>query len=470
MCRCPMPPISRSWRCPIPTRSRPPRARSAIAPERADRSRQEIDMPIEILMPALSPTMTEGNLAKWLKNEGEAVKAGDVIAEIETDKATMEVEAVDEGKLGKILVPAGSQGVKVNQPIALLLEEGEDASALTKAATPAPKPAPPPTAAPAPATAPAPKAQQPAAAPPAAPAPITPAGGDRIFASPLARRMAQQAGLDLARLNGSGPHGRIVKADIDAALARGAPAARPAAPPPAPAPAVPVAGLPAFTEQPHSMMRKVIARRLVESKREAPHFYLTIDCNLDRLLQLRQEINGKREKDKISVNDFVIKAAGLALKQVPAANASWTESAVRLYQAADVSVAVATPGGLITPIIRSAETKSLSAISAEMKDLAARARENKLKPEEYQGGTFSVSNLGMFGIREFAAVINPPQGAILAVGAGEQRPIVKENALAIATMMSCTLSVDHRVVDGAIGAEFLAAFKKLIEEPLSMLI
>jgi pyruvate dehydrogenase E2 component (dihydrolipoamide acetyltransferase) len=427
-------------------------------------------MPIEILMPALSPTMTEGNLAKWLKNEGEAVKPGDVIAEIETDKATMEVEAVDEGKLGKILVPAGSQGVKVNQPIALLLEEGEDASALAKAATAAPK-APPPAAAPAPAAAaPAPAAQQPAAAPAPASAPVATAAGERIFASPLARRMAQQAGVDLARLNGSGPHGRIVKADIDAALARGVPAAKPVAPVAAPASAAPVAGLPAFTEQPHSMMRKVIARRLVESKREAPHFYLTLDCNIDRLLHLRQEINAKREKDKISVNDFVIKACALALKQVPAANASWTENAVRLYQGSDVSVAVATPGGLITPIIRSAETKSLSAISTEMKDLAARARENKLKPEEYQGGTFSVSNLGMFGIREFAAVINPPQGAILAVGAGEQRPIVKDNALAIATVMSCTLSVDHRVVDGAIGAEFLAAFKKLIEDPLGMLI
>jgi pyruvate dehydrogenase E2 component (dihydrolipoamide acetyltransferase) len=422
-------------------------------------------MPIEILMPALSPTMTEGNLAKWLKNEGEPVKPGDVIAEIETDKATMEVEAVDEGKLGKILVPAGSQGVKVNQPIALLLEEGEDASALGKAATAAPKPAAPSAATPAPI------AQQPAAAPTPAPAAMGAATGDRVFASPLARRMAQQAGLDLARLNGSGPHGRIVKADIDAALARGAPAAKPAAAPPAaPAPTAPAFGLPAFTEQPHSMMRKVIARRLVESKREAPHFYLTLDCNIDRLLQLRQEINGKREKDKISVNDFIVKASALALKQVPAANASWTENAVRLYHAADVSVAVATPGGLITPIIRGADSKSLSAISAEMKDLAARARENKLKPEEYQGGTFSVSNLGMFGIREFAAVINPPQGAILAVGAGEQRPIVKDNALAIATMMSSTLSVDHRVVDGAIGAEFLAAFKKLIEDPLGMLI
>jgi pyruvate dehydrogenase E2 component (dihydrolipoamide acetyltransferase) len=427
-------------------------------------------MPIEILMPALSPTMTEGNLAKWLKKEGEPVKPGDVIAEIETDKATMEVEAVDEGTLGKILVPEGSQGVKVNQTIALLLGEGEDQSALAKAPAPAaPKPAAPaaaPQAGPKAAPTPPPPPPQPAAAP-------TPAArdGDRVFASPLARRMAQQAGLDLARINGSGPHGRIVKADVDAALARGLPATpvAPAAKAP-PAPPVPVAGLPAFTEVPHSMMRKVIARRLSESKRDAPHFYLTIDCNIDRLLQLRQEINARREKDKISVNDFVIKASALALRQVPASNASWTENAVRLYQAADVSVAVATPGGLITPIIRNADSKTLSAISGEMRDLAARARENKLKPEEYQGGTFSVSNLGMYGIREFAAVINPPQGAILAVGAGEQRPIVKDNALAIATMMTATLSVDHRVVDGVIGAEFLAAFKKLIEDPLTMLI
>jgi pyruvate dehydrogenase E2 component (dihydrolipoamide acetyltransferase) len=428
-------------------------------------------MPIEILMPALSPTMTEGNLAKWLKKEGEPVKPGDVIAEIETDKATMEVEAVDEGKLGKILVPEGSQGVKVNQTIALLLEEGEDASALAKApAAAATKPAAAP--APAPTASPAEKAA-PAAQPTSGPAPKAPAEatGERVFASPLARRMAHQAGLDLARVNGSGPHGRIVKADIDAALARGVPAAPAAKPAPgAPPPVAPAVGLPAFTEVPHSMMRKVIARRLTESKRDAPHFYLTIDCNIDRLLQLRQEINAKREKDKISVNDFVIKAAALALRQVPASNASWTENAVRLYQAADVSVAVATPGGLITPIIRNADTKTLSVISGEMRDLAARARENKLKPEEYQGGTFSVSNLGMFGIREFAAVINPPQGAILAVGAGEQRPIVKDNALAIATMMTATLSVDHRVVDGVIGAEFLAAFKKLIEDPLTMLV
>jgi pyruvate dehydrogenase E2 component (dihydrolipoamide acetyltransferase) len=278
--------------------------------------------------------------------------------------------------------------------------------------------------------------------------------------------MAQQAGLDLSRVNGTGPHGRIVKADIDAALARGAPApGAPAAK--APPPAV---GLPRFTEIPHSMMRKTIARRMSEAKREAPHFYLTIDCNIDRLLQLRQEINAKREKDKISVNDFVIKAAALALKQVPAANASWTDEVIRRFEAADISVAVAIPGGLITPIIRGAEAKTLSAISSEMKDLAGRAREGKLKPEEYQGGTFSVSNLGMYGIREFAAVINPPQGAILAVGAGEQRPIVKDGALAVASMMTCTLSVDHRAVDGAVGAEYLAAFRKLIEDPLTMLI
>jgi pyruvate dehydrogenase E2 component (dihydrolipoamide acetyltransferase) len=441
-------------------------------------------MPIEILMPALSPTMTEGNLAKWLKKEGEAVKAGDVLAEIETDKATMEVEAVDEGTLGKIVVPAGAQGVKVNEVIALLLEEGEDASALGKAPAKAAPSAPPPAAAAAPSAAPvAAAAAAPAAAPtpvaapakpqPAAPAPAT-SNGERVFASPLARRMATQAGLDLARLTGSGPHGRVVKADIDAALTRGVPGAPAPAPAPTqpgtPAPAAPVVGLPAFTEQPHSMMRKTIARRLVESKRDAPHFYLTIDCNIDALLKLRQDINAKREKDKISVNDFVIKAAALALKVVPTANASWAENAVRLYQAADISVAVATPGGLITPIVRSADTKSIGTISAEMKDLAARAREAKLKPEEYQGGTFSVSNLGMYGIREFAAVINPPQGAILAVGAGEQRPIVKDGALAIATMMSCTLSVDHRVVDGVIGAEFLAAFKKLVEDPLNLLI
>ena len=439
-------------------------------------------MPIKILMPALSPTMTEGNLAKWLKAEGEAVKPGDVIAEIETDKATMEVEAVDEGTLGKILVPAGAQAIKVNEPIALLLTEGEDAGALAAAAAPAPaappaKAPPPPVAAP-PAAAPAPSAAPPPAAAPvaAAPAAAAPAAGatERRFASPLARRMAAAAGLDLAAVAGSGPNGRIVKSDIEAALARG-PAARPAAQPAAAAapaaPAPSVVGLPPFTEVPNSQTRKVIARRLGESKRDAPHFYLSIDCEIDQLLKIRQELNGRAgDKYKLSVNDFVIRASALALKQVPAANASWTDAAIHLYHQADVSVAVATPGGLITPIIRGADAKGLAAISNEMKELAGRAREGKLKPEEYQGGTFSVSNLGMYGIKTFAAVINPPQGAILAVGAGEQRPVVKDGALAIATMMTCTLSVDHRVVDGAVGAEFLAAFKKLVEDPLTMLL
>lgn len=426
-------------------------------------------MPINILMPALSPTMTEGTLAKWLKKEGEPVQAGDVIAEIETDKATMEVEAVEEGRLGRILVPEGTEGVKVNEVIALLLEEGEDESAL-QAAAGKPTPQGPPA-----------KAEQaperPAAPPPPAAAAKPPRGderdGERIFASPLARRMAAQAGLDLSGIAGSGPHGRIVKADIDAALAKApagrkpeaAPAAREAA-----AAAAPPDGLSPYIEQPISSMRRIIARRLTEAKREQPHFYLTIDCEIDRLLEMRKELNAKSDRYKLSVNDFVIRAAALALKQVPAANASWTESAVRLYQSADISVAVAIPNGLITPIVRRAEQKGLAEISNEMKDLAARAREGKLKPEEYQGGTFSVSNLGMYGIREFAAVINPPQGAILAVGTGEQRPIVREGALAIATIMTCTLSVDHRVVDGVIGAEFLAAFRRLIEDPLTMLL
>ncbi|WP_119458669.1 pyruvate dehydrogenase complex dihydrolipoamide acetyltransferase [Rhodospirillaceae bacterium SYSU D60014] len=439
-------------------------------------------MPIKVLMPALSPTMTEGNLAKWHKQEGDAVQPGDVIAEIETDKATMEVEAVDEGKLGKILVPEGSEGVKVNAVIALLLEEGEEESALKdgggvaapvetpKAAPPEePKPSPEPAKAEAPAPAPAPAK---AGAPESAPAPRHD-GEDRVFASPLARRMAAQAGLDLTGVTGSGPNGRIVKTDIDAALSRPETRAE-ARPEPAPAEAPAAAreaGLPAFTEQPNSNMRKVIARRLSEAKREAPHFYLTIDCEIDALLKIRQDLNGRADgKYKLSVNDFVIRASALALRQVPAANASWTEAAIRLYQSADISVAVAIPNGLITPVVRNADAKGLAEIANEMKDLAGRAREGKLKPEEYQGGTFSVSNLGMYGIREFSAVINPPQGAILAVGAGEQRPIVRDGSLAVATVMSCTLSVDHRVVDGATGAEFLAAFKRLIEDPLTMLL
>jgi pyruvate dehydrogenase E2 component (dihydrolipoamide acetyltransferase) len=440
-------------------------------------------MPINILMPALSPTMTEGNLARWLKKEGDAVKAGDVIAEIETDKATMEVEAVEEGKIGKILVAEGSQGVKVNDVIAVLLEEGESAGDIKAndskgGAAPAPKPAA------APAKADAPKAEAAKPAPAAAPqAAATPAsGGARVFASPLAKRLAQQHGLDLSRVIGSGPHGRVVKSDVEKAAAGGG--ARAAAPAPAAAKSLPAApgvpGTPAFGEPEfnlvaHSSMRKTIARRLQESKQFVPHFYLTIDCEIDKLLKAREEINSAAPKEgkgafKLSVNDFVLKASAVALMQVPAANASWSDEGVKMYKSADISVAVAIPNGLITPIIRHADSKRLSEISNEMKALAARAKDGKLKPEDYTGGSFSVSNLGMFGIKDFAAIVNPPQGCILAVGAGEQRAVVKNGQLAVATVMSCTLSVDHRVVDGAIGAEFMAAFKKLIENPLSMLV
>ncbi|MAI98298.1 MAG: pyruvate dehydrogenase complex dihydrolipoamide acetyltransferase [Nisaea sp.] len=436
-------------------------------------------MATTILMPALSPTMTEGKLAQWLKAEGETVSAGDVIAEIETDKATMEVEAVDEGVLGKIVVAAGTDGVAVNSVIAVLLEDGEDLSdvdiaGLAAAAAPA-SPAP---ASPAPASpAPAPAAAPPVAAPPAPvaaaqaalPAAAVAASGTRIFASPLARRIAADAGLDLGHVSGSGPRGRIVKRDVEAAIASGVSAAAPAAP------AAPVAvgampGMPDYIAIPNSMMRRTIARRLSESKQQAPHFYLTVDCRLDELLELRKKLNNNATDFKLSVNDLIIRAAALALKQVPAANASWFEDEIRQWQAVDISVAVAIDGGLITPIIRGAEGKGLKQISAEMKDLAGRARDGKLLPEEYQGGTFSISNLGMFGIKEFAAVINPPQGAILAVGAGEQRPVVNDGELAVATVMSCTLSSDHRVVDGAVGAEFMQAFKLLIEDPLKMLL
>jgi pyruvate dehydrogenase E2 component (dihydrolipoamide acetyltransferase) len=438
-------------------------------------------MPIEILMPALSPTMTEGNLAKWVKKEGEAVKAGDVIAEIETDKATMEVEAVDEGTLGKIVIAEGTQGVKVNEVIALLLEEGESADALGKA--PAPKPAP---AAPTgqPARAEAPKVD---AAPVPAVKPAAADHGERVFATPLARRMAEQAGIDLAGVKGSGPNGRIVKADIEAA------AGRPKAPAPqAPVAAAPVTVAPAaaapaalalpkdrvvalagnvpYTEIPHTGMRKTIAKRLTEAKQTVPHFYLTVDCEIDELLKIRTELNSRGDGYKISVNDFVIRASALALKKVPAANASWSDDGILQWNSVDIAVAVAIEGGLITPIVKQADGKGLATISAEMRDLSTRAKAGKLKLEEFQGGTFSISNLGMFGIKEFSAVINPPHGAILAVGAGEQRPVVKNGALAVATVMSCTLSVDHRVVDGAIGAAFLKAFKGLIEDPLSMLL
>ncbi|HYD31194.1 MAG TPA: pyruvate dehydrogenase complex dihydrolipoamide acetyltransferase [Azospirillaceae bacterium] len=443
-------------------------------------------MPIEILMPALSPTMTEGTLAKWLKSEGDEIKAGDVLAEIETDKATMEVEAVDEGRLGKILVAAGTAGVAVNQPIAVLLEEGEETGAI--AAKPAPKAeVPMPAAGPAPA--PAPASASHAARPNGA------AHGDRVFASPLARRLAAQAGIELAMIRGSGPNGRIVRADVEAAAKGGAPARPPAAAEPAvaalaqvaagPAPAAKPAPVPAaggnakelsdklgmrYKEVPNTSMRKTIARRLTEAKQTVPHFYLTIDCQVDELLKVRAELNSRSDDYKLSVNDFVIRAVALGLKKVPAANAAWSDDAILMYDNADVSVAVATPSGLITPIIKTAEGKGLAQISNEMKDLAKRARDGKLKPEEYLGGTFSVSNLGMFGIRQFEAIINPPQGCILAVGAGEQRPVVKDGALVVATVMTCTLSADHRVVDGAVGAEFLAVFKKYIEDPLTMLL
>lgn len=419
-------------------------------------------MPIQILMPALSPTMTEGTLSKWLVKEGDEVASGDIIAEIETDKATMELEAVDEGKIGKILVNEGTEGVEVNKPIGVLLEEGEDESDIgDMAAAPSPAPAPAPKESAKAAPAPQPSSPAPKPAPAAA-------SGDRIFASPLAKRIAANAGIDLAGIVGSGPKGRIVKADIDVALAGGV--TRAAATAPAVASDVPDFGQP-YTEVANTNVRKVIARRLLEAKQTIPHFYLTVDCVIDKLLALRKDLNGREGADyKLSVNDFVIKACAVAMRKVPMANASWTEEAIRLYDNVDVSVAVATDGGLITPIIRKADQKGLLSISNEMKDLAARARDNKLKPEEFQGGGFSISNLGMYGIKEFSAIINPPQVAILAVGAGEQRPIVKDGALAIGTVMSCTLSCDHRVVDGAVGAEFLQALKPLIEDPISLLL
>ena len=455
-------------------------------------------MPINITMPALSPTMEEGNLAKWLVKEGDKVSPGDVIAEIETDKATMEVEAVDEGTVAKLVVPAGAEGVKVNAVIAILAAEGEDASAAAKAGEAAPAKAEAPKAE---AKAEAPKAEAEKAEPSAAPAAPKPAtdgaapanGGDRTFASPLARRIAKDAGVDVAGITGSGPHGRVVKADVEAAIAGGgvakaAPAAAPAAAPvaaPAAKPMSDEAVLKLFEEGsydlvPHDNMRKTIARRLVEAKSTIPHFYLTLDCELDALLKLRSELNvaapmRKTEKGdvpayKLSVNDMIIKAMAQALMAVPDANASWTDSAMVKHKHADVGVAVSIPGGLITPIVRKADQKTLSVISNEMKDLARRARDRKLKPEEYQGGTTAVSNLGMFGIKDFAAVINPPHATILAVGAGEERAVVKGGEIKIATVMSVTLSTDHRAVDGALGAELLGAFKRIIENPMTMLV
>ncbi len=435
-------------------------------------------MPINILMPALSPTMEKGNLAKWLKQEGDAIKSGDVIAEIETDKATMEVEAVDEGILARILVAAGTQDVAVNTLIALIAEEGEDPKSLAAgAAVPSPV---------AVSTVAAGAASAGPAVPPAPPvvAQAAPAAGSRVFASPLARRIAKEAGVDLASLKGSGPHGRVVMADVEAARAGGVAKAAAAAAAPAPALAagpstVSIKNLfkeGSYEEIPHDGMRKTIARRLLESKQTVPHFYVTVDCELDALLALREQLNkaaperNGKPAYKLSVNDLVIKAMAMALKAVPDANVSWTENAMLKHRHADVGVAVSIPGGLITPVIRGACHKTVSAISNEMKDLAARAKDRKLKPEEYQGGTTAVSNLGMFGVKEFAAIVNPPHATILAVGAGEKRAVVRNGELAIATVMSVTLSTDHRAVDGALGAELLSAFKRCIESPMSMLV
>ncbi|MGK7866861.1 pyruvate dehydrogenase complex dihydrolipoamide acetyltransferase [Falsiroseomonas sp. E2-1-a20] len=436
-------------------------------------------MATNILMPALSPTMTEGTLARWLKAEGDTVKAGDIIAEIETDKATMEVEAVDEGVLGKILVQGGTAGVKVNDPIAVLVEPGESADAAPAAMAEAPKAETPKPVAPE-----TPKTE-PAAAPKAEAPKTVASSGDRTIASPLARRMAAQAGIDLAGLNGSGPNGRIVKTDVEAALSRpqaAKSAAAEAAPAPAAAPAAapaPKAPAPAITAPhtaiPNSTIRKVIARRLSESKQTVPHFYVSMDIEIDALLKLRAQLNATSPKDgpgafKLSVNDLVIKAAAVTLRRMPAVNATWTEDAILQYHDVDISVAVSIPDGLITPIIRRADQAGLASISNQMKDLAARAKSGKLKPEEFQGGGFSISNMGMYGVRDFSAIINPPQAGILAVSAGEQRPVVKDGALAIATVMTCTLSVDHRVVDGALAAEWIAAFKKIVEQPLSLML
>ncbi|MCW9002321.1 MAG: pyruvate dehydrogenase complex dihydrolipoamide acetyltransferase [Rhodospirillales bacterium] len=422
-------------------------------------------MPIQVLMPALSPTMTDGKLSKWLKSEGDAIAAGDAIAEIETDKATMEVEAVDEGILGRILVAEGTEGVAVNLPIALILEDGEDASALDTVTTGTTK-----TPAPSEKKPSAPESIKQASAPQSAGAQTagdSQVGGSRVFASPLAKRLATEAGLDLGKVTGTGPRGRIVKKDIEAAKAGGAARA-------ASLPSTPVASGEPHTAFPNSMARKVIAKRLGEAKRDIPHFYLTIDCEIDALLDARKQLNERSPEGggafKLSVNDLIVKAVALALREVPAANATWTDEAILRFNTIDVSVAVATPNGLITPVLRNADTKGLAALSNEMKDLATRARDAKLMPEEYQGGGFTISNLGMFGIREFSAIINPPQSCILAVGAGEQRPVVRDGQLAIATVMTCTLSVDHRSVDGAVGAEFLAAFRKFIECPMSMIL
>src|SRR6266852_4632712 len=451
-------------------------------------------MPINILMPALSPTMEKGNLAKWLKKEGDTVKSGDVIAEIETDKATMEVEAVDEGTIAKILVPEGTQDVAVNDVIAVLAGDGEDVKAAGAGAASAPPKAAPPAQTPAAAkpvpiaAAPAAKAAAPAAAAPApqAAAPASQTNGHaRIFSSPLARRLAKEAGIELGRINGSGPHGRVIARDVEEAKSgKGlkAPAAAPSAEHTI-APSMSDKQVLALFEPgsyeviPHDGMRRTIAQRLTASVQTVPHFYLTIDCDIGKLLAAREEINTAAPKDKekkplykLSVNDFVIKALAVALQRIPNCNVSWTDGGMLKHKHSDVGVAVAMPGGLITPIIRKAETKTLSTISSEMKDFAARARARKLKPEEYQGGTTAVSNLGMYGINHFTAVINPPHATILAVGTSEERPVVRGGKIEIAHMMSVTLSCDHRAIDGALGAELIGAFKVLIENPVMMMV
>ena len=447
-------------------------------------------MPIQVLMPALSPTMEKGNLAKWLKKEGDKVKSGDVIAEIETDKATMEVEAVDEGTIAKILVPEGTQDVPVNDVIAVMAGDGEDVKAASAGAASAPpKPAAAEASAAKPAAAPAPAQEAPA---PAAPAPAPQAasvvsqgnGHARIFSSPLARRLAKEAGIELSRINGSGPHGRVVARDVEGAKS-GKGLKAPAAPSGAPAiaPSMSDKQILALFEPgtyevvPHDGMRRTIAQRLTASVQTVPHFYLTMDCDIGKLLAAREEINAAAPKDKekkplykLSVNDFVIKAMAIALQRIPNTNVSWTDSGMLKHKHSDIGVAVAMPGGLITPIIRKAETKTLSTISAEMKDFAARARARKLKPEEYQGGTTAVSNLGMYGIKDFTAVINPPHATILAVGTSEQRAVVREGKIEAAHIMSVTLSCDHRAVDGALGAELIGAFKMLIENPVMMMV
>ena len=413
-------------------------------------------MAIDILMPALSPTMETGTLAKWTVAVGDAVRSGDVIAEIETDKATMEVEAVDDGILASIIVAEGSEGVAVGTPIGRLAEDGESPDDVAAApASTAPL-------APEPVAAPVEEPSQPTPAPVPAPAAVSSAPANRIFASPLARRIAADRGVDLASLSGSGPHGRILRRDVEAAETA------PAAVRPAVDQAV-VQG--ASTLEPNSQMRRIIASRLQESKQTAPHFYLTVDCEIDALLAARRQMNDQApEGVKISVNDLVIRAAAMALIKVPKANASWEGENTRLFTHADIAMAVAVDGGLVTPVIWAAEKKGLAEIASVSRDLATRARDGKLAPEEFTGGSFTISNLGMYGVREFAAVINPPQGAILAVGAGEQRPVVRDGQLAVATMMTVTLSADHRVVDGAVGAEWLQAFKGYVEAPVTMLL